>query len=663
MSEEGLPPSQYPGRERLARSRGAPQAGATPRIERFRFSSVPSDPGQQVMRNRLKVASWLFAGLFVLVGLKLADATVVEPMTPKPVAQARRPEPPPLPLAAGQVAPPAAPEYGLRRARATITDRRGSILAVSLPTANVFAVPGKMIDPQDAVLKLKAILPRLDVADISRRLADERSKFVYNAHRVTPKEQLAINALGIVGLEFEEGEQRHYPLGNVAAHVMGGVNVDGHGSAGVELFFDKRLASNPAPLKLSLDAKVQAVVRDELLRAMTEFNAIGGTGIVMDARNGEVIAMVSLPDYDANLFGKAEPDQRFNRAVTGMYEPGSTFKLQDTALALDSGTVNIWNGFDASAPIHIGRFTIKDFEGGKHRWLYVPEIVAYSSNIGAARMAEAVGGEKQRLWMDRMGMLSRLGIELPEAGQPMAPPAANWKQIATMTIGFGHGISVSPLHVVAGTVAISNGGTYYRPTLLAADPGTPPREGIRVMHQSTSDIMRKLMRIVVREGYGKLAEVPGYYIGGKTGTAEKISHHGYNRKANVSAFMSAFPMNAPRYAVYMMLDEPHGNASTGFYSTAGAVSAPAVGKVVAKIGPMLEMLPDTENVASIDAQLAIPLQPGRPAGAKPSPGQPQPAPGGAPMAAQTPAPPRNAVPVPAPKPAAAPPTAQVVAVR
>jgi cell division protein FtsI (penicillin-binding protein 3) len=231
-----------------------------------------------------------------------------------------------------------------------------------------------------------------------------------------------------------------------------------------------------------------------------------------------------------------------------------------------------------------------------------------------------------------------------------------------MTIGFGHGISVSPLHVVAGTVAISNGGTYYRPTLLAAEPGAPPREGIRVMQQSTSDIMRKLMRIVVREGYGKLAEVPGYYIGGKTGTAEKISHHGYNRKANVSAFMSAFPMNAPRYAVYMMLDEPHGNASTGFYSTAGAVSAPAVGKVVAKIGPMLEMLPDTENMASIDAQLAIPLQPGRPAGAKPSPGQPQPA---TPMAAQTPTGPRNATPAPAPvpKPAASPPAAQVVAVR
>jgi cell division protein FtsI (penicillin-binding protein 3) len=360
--------------------------------------------------------------------------------------------------------------------------------------------------------------------------------------------------------------------------------------------------------------------------------------------------------------------------VAGIYEPGSTFKLQDAALALDSGTVNIWNGFDASAPIHIGRFTIKDFEGGKHRWLYVPEIVAYSSNIGAARMAEAVGGEKQRLWMDRMGMLSKLGIELPEAAHPQAPGASNWKQIATMTIGFGHGISVSPLHVVAGTAAISNGGTYYRPTLVAGEADAPPREGFRVMQQQTSDIMRKLMRVVVTEGYGKLAEVPGYYIGGKTGTAEKISHHGYNKKVNVSAFMSAFPMNAPRYAVYMMLDEPHGNASTGGYSTAGAVSAPAAGRVVAKIGPMLEMLPDIANAPAINAALSIPLQPGRPAWAKPSPGQPAgqpPVAGGAPMAANPPpvAPrsistqPPAPAPAPAARPTMAPAPAQVVAVR
>jgi cell division protein FtsI (penicillin-binding protein 3) len=332
--------------------------------------------------------------------------------------------------------------------------------------------------------------------------------------------------------------------------------------------------------------------------------------------------MVSLPDYDANDVGRAPPDDRFNRAVTGMYEPGSTFKLQTASLALDSGTVQIWNGFDASAPIHIGRFTITDFEG-KHRWLYVPEILAYSSNIGAARMADAVGGERQRAWMQNMGMLSRLGIELPEAGLPLAPPAANWKEIATLTIGFGHGIAVSPLHVVDGTAAVANGGILYRPTILAHDPNTPPREGFRVMQQSTSDTMRKLMRLVVTDGYGKSAEVPGYYVGGKTGTAEKVAHHGYEKHANVAAFTSVFPMNAPRYAVYMMLDEPKANASTHGYATAGWVIAPSVGKVIARIAPMEGLLPDIEDAPVINAALAIPLQPGHPPGVKTGPQPPQ----------------------------------------
>jgi cell division protein FtsI (penicillin-binding protein 3) len=396
--------------------------------------------------------------------------------------------------------------------------------------------------------------------------------------------------------------------------VIGGVDVDGHGVAGVERFFDQRLREEPEPLRLSVDVRVQAVVRDELLKAMTEFQAIGACGIVLDVRNGEVLAMVSLPDYDANLVGQATTEERFNRAVTGMYEPGSTFKLQTASLALDTGTVQLWNGFDASSPIHIGRFTISDFEG-KHRFLQIPEILAYSSNIGAAKMADAVGGERQRAWMERMGMLSRIGIELPEAGQPLAPAAANWKEIATMTIGFGHGIAVSPLHVVVGTAAVANGGTLFRPSILAREPDATPREGIRVMQQSTSDTMRRLMRLVVTDGYGKAAEVPGYFVGGKTGTAEKISHHGYNKKSNVSAFMSAFPMNAPRYAVYMMLDEPKADASTHGYATAGWVSAPAAGHVIARIGPMLGLLPDIEHMAEINAQLAQPLQPGRPPGA------------------------------------------------
>jgi len=398
-------------------------------------------------------------------------------------------------------------------------------------------------------------------------------------------------------------------MGRAAAQVLGEVDVDGNGVGGVERSFDERLRLDPSPLRLSIDVRVQSVVRDELMAAKTEFSAIGACGIVMDVNTGEVIAMVSLPDYDNNDAGKAEEDARHNRAVGAMYEPGSTFKLQTAGMALDSGAAQIWSIFDASQPIHIGRFTITDFEG-KHRPLYLPEVLAYSSNLGAARMAMAVGTERQRAWLDKMGMFSRLGIELPEAGKPIVPPASNWKEVATMTVGFGHGIAVSPLHVVRGTAALANGGIVLRPTILALPPEVKPA-GERVMQQSTSDTVRRLMRLVVTSGYGKPAEVAGYFVGGKTGTAEKVGAHGYKKHANVSAFMSVFPMNAPRYAVYMMLDEPKATSATHGYSTAGYVSAPAAGKVIARIGPMLGLLPQIDHAASIEAALAIPLEPSR----------------------------------------------------
>ena len=325
-----------------------------------------------------------------------------------------------------------------------------------------------------------------------------------------------------------------------------------------------------------------------------------------------------------------------------MYEPGSTYKLQTLSMALNSGIVHLWDQFDASRPIHIGRFTITDFEG-KHRWLYLPEVLAYSSNLGAAHIADTVGGERQRAWLKSMGMFARIGVELPEAGLPIVQSAAAWKQVVTLTVAFGHGISVSPLHVVRGTAAVANGGIVVRPTMVALPPGGRP-DGVRVMQPSTSDTMRKLMRLVVTDGFGKQAEVAGYYPGGKTGTAEKVGKHGYKRgfkeNFNVAAFTSVFPMNAPRYAVYMMVDEPHGNKSTYGYSTAGWVAAPAAGRVIARIGPMLGLLPDIQDAPAINQALYIPLQPARPAGTPRGP-----------VTAAAPDGPRDAKPAPAsPKP-------------
>ncbi len=596
------PPKDAPPPHAAARIYGAPRAAAVPRMEDVRVTAPDLARRALIEKThaRLVLIAAGFAALFGAVAIKLALATVLTPLRPPPEK--------PL-IVAPPPASPDAPDPALPRvARAEIVDRNGQALALSLPIAELYANPREVIDAGAVADKIVHIVPRLDRAAIAQRLSSGKA-FVYLARELSPGEELAINDLGIPGLYFQISERRHYPLGRVAAQVLGGVDVDERGVAGAERAFDARLRTDPQPLRLSLDVRVQAVVREELLAAMTEFQAIGACGIVMDVRTGEVLAMVSLPDYDANAFGAAPPEDRFNRAITGMFEPGSTFKLQTAAMALDSGAAHLWDQFDASQPIHIGRFTITDFEG-KHRWLYLPEVLAYSSNLGAAHIALTVGAERQRAWLRAMGFFERIGIELPEAGRPLAPPASNWREAATMTIGFGHGIAVSPLHVVRGTAAIANGGLVLRPTILALPEGAAP-EGARVMRESTSAVMRRLMRLVVTEGYGKKADVPGYFVGGKTGTAEKVGAHGYRKHTNVSAFVSVFPMNAPRYAVYMMLDEPRGNAETGFFSTAGQVSAPAAGRVIPRSGPMLGLFPQIDNANEIEAALAIPLQPAR----------------------------------------------------
>jgi cell division protein FtsI (penicillin-binding protein 3) len=587
--------------------RGASRNDAVPRMENVRVTAPDLERrvALEKTRSRLVIAAGGFTALFAAVLAKLALATVIMPMAP------HRPER--LVTDIVREAPHQSIEATMPGQRAMITDRNGQPMAISLSTVSLFADPRQIGDADDAARQLKKVLPRLDLDETVERLKRDK-KFVYLAREITPREELQINDLGIPGVDFRPTQHRQYPLGRTAAQVLGGVDVDENGFAGVEKYFDERLRTNTDPLRLSIDLQVQAAVREELVTAMDTFSAIGGCGIVMDVHTGEVLAMVSLPDYDANQVRTAPADDRFNRAVEGTYEPGSTFKLQTASMALDSGMVHIWDEFDASHDIHIGRFTISDFEG-KHRWLYLPEVLAYSSNLGAAHIAITIGGERQRAWLKGMGMFGRTGIELPEAARPIIQPAANWKEIVTMTVGFGHGISVTPLHVVRGTAAVANGGTLIQPTILAKDPDAP-EEGTRVMQTSTSDIMRKLMRLVVTDGFGKSAEVAGYYPGGKTGTAEKVAAHGgYKKHANVAAFMSVFPMNAPRYAVYMMLDEPHATKATYGYATAGWVVAPAAGKVIARIGPMLGMLPDIADKPQIDASLAIPLEPGRPPGA------------------------------------------------
>jgi cell division protein FtsI (penicillin-binding protein 3) len=453
--------------------------------------------------------------------------------------------------------------------------------------------------------RLRRVLPQLDRERLVQRLTGER-QFAYIARALTPREVAQVNALGVPGLYFEEAERRYFPQGRTAAHIIGGVDVDGHGIAGVERFHDARLREQANErLRLSLDIRVQLALRDAVQRGITEFNGIGGAGVVMDVQTGEVLAMVSLPDYDANDVGAATIDQRFNRVTVGVYEPGSTFKLLTAAMALDYGTVQPWSGYDASRPIRVGRFTINDYRG-KNRWLALPEILAYSSNLASAHMAAAVGVNRHREFLQRMGMTSRLRIEIPETALPLVPGQRTWRELNTMTIGFGHGISVTPLHVATAGATIVNGGILRQPTILWQEPGTA-REGVRVLSERTSDLMRRFMRLVVTDGSGRSAEVPGYFVGGKTGTAQKTGPRGgYLADKRIAAFIGAFPMHAPRYAVYVMVDEPRPNARSHGFATAGWVAAPAAGMVIQRIAPILGMLPEPAT-PEIQRALAAPM--------------------------------------------------------
>ena len=573
------------------------------------------------LRTRVLGVACGFTGLFALVAGKLTFATVLMPM-----AIPARDIAPLVPV----VAPPPTSSGSSLSAdmmpltkRATITDRNGQILAISLPLANVYADPRAVIDPQEAARRIAALLPGVHEDDLVRRLSDPQKRFVYLAREITPDQEMAVNQLGIPGVEFEEGEKRRYPLGRTAAQVMGAVDIDDRGVGGVEKFFDARLRSSTDALRLSLDVRVQAVVRDEVERAKDEFKAIGACGIVMDVRTGEVIAMVSLPDYDANDFGRADPDARFNRAVTGDYEPGSTFKLQTAAVALQDGVAHVWDRF-STIPIHVGRFTISDMKTDHFApWLTMASVMAFSSNPGAAHIALDVGAQRQQDWLRGMGFFERPPIELPEVARPIVPSPRQWGLSTVMTVGFGHGVAEPPISILRGTATTANGGLLIKPTLLArpegADEPDAPVNGTRLMTPAVSEQLRKILRLVVTQGTGKPAEVPGYFVGGKTGTAEKVGAHGaYLKHVNIAAFTAIFPMNAPRYAVYVMIDSPIADKTTHGFTTGGWISAPVVARIIARTAPMMGLFPVTEpaEVAAINAGIDMPLAPSAPSGVR-----------------------------------------------
>ncbi|MCX5615964.1 penicillin-binding protein 2 [Bombella sp. TMW 2.2559] len=561
-----------------------------------------------------------FLFLYGGVAIKALFATILAPMAPLPnqigSSIPEIPHPDPRAMAGNGFVLP-----NIRRA--SIMDRNGQPLALSLPVVQVYANPMEIIEPEDVAKKLRTILPTLNVAETVRRLK-QKKQFVYLARNIAPVDELAINNLGIPGLYFENGEQRHYPLGNVAAQILGSVDIDNKGIAGVEKFFNQRLMQDHTPLRLSIDARVQAAVRDELNEAKNLFRAIGASAILMDVHTGEILAMVSLPDYDANNFAHAADDARFNRAVTGMYEPGSTFKLQTAAMALQLKVAHPWDQF-STTPIHVGRFTISDLKTDHFApWLALPSVMAYSSNPASAHIALDVGRERQHDWLKNMGFLDRVPVELPEAGRPLVPSIKNWGETTVMTVGFGHGVAESPLAIVRGTACTGNGGYLVTPTLLAREHlnddvvMAEDQKGPHLISTENSNLLRRILRLVVTKGIGKKAESPGYLVGGKTGTAEKIgAHGGYLKHVNITAFTGMFPMNDPKYALYVMLDAPQGTAETHGWTTAGWIAAPTFSRIVTRTAPMLGLFPlDAARAQQLDDQLALPLTPSVPPGVR-----------------------------------------------
>lgn len=479
--------------------------------------------------------------------------------------------------------------------RADIVDRQGVILATSLHTASLYANPQDLLNYDEAAQKISQLFPQLSYKDLKAKLDPATGKsFVWLKRNLTPQEHAAVLRLGLPGLAFQREEKRIYPHGALTGHVVGMTDVDGNGVSGIEKSFDEELRTSP--IQLSLDVKVQNIVREELYGAITEFEAKGGNCIVLDANTSEVVAMVSLPDFDPGKVNSGDDKALFNVNTLGIQEIGSVFKILTIAMGLDSGKIKLNNIFDATHPLKVASFSITDFKGQK-RPLSVPEIFMHSSNIGTARIAAVVGTKTQQDFFRRAGLLTPSKIELPEIAMPMRPEV--WREINTLTMSYGYGLGVSPLQFVNTVAAVVNGGQLHTPTILKINPKDEV-ESERLLSPETSDIMRRLMRVAVLEGTGKKANAVGYMVGGKSGTANTKEGGAYvTKNANRSSFVGAFPINNPKYIILTTLDKPQGSAKTYGYSTGGWTAAPTTRKIVERIAPLLGVQPVDEQEPSL----------------------------------------------------------------
>ncbi len=499
-------------------------------------------------------------------------------------------------------------QVGLRRATSTaissarpdIVDRAGTVMATDVRTVSVFAEPRKIIDKDEATELLTAVLPELDARDLREKLGT-RKGFVWVKREITPRQQAEVHRLGIPGVGFVPENKRIYPNGVAAAHILGFANIDNVGIAGIEKYIDSQglqdlngaglatQASDLKPIVLSVDLRVQHLLRDELAKGMEKYRAIAAAGAILDVNTGEVIASVSLPDFDPSNPVDAHDDNRINRINVGVFEMGSTFKALTVAMALDSGKANINSTYStAGGMLRFGKHVIREYHG-TGRTLTVPEVFLHSSNMGSVKMALSVGVEGHKTFLRKMAQLDRMRTELPEGTDPIVP--GRWGELNTATIAFGHGLAVAPIQALAAVGALVNGGNLITPTFIKRSEEEARRLGVRVIKPETSEAMRYIMRINGEKGTAKKADVPGYFVGGKTGTAEKVIKGRYAKNKNFTTFMAIVPADKPRYLFLSIYDEPKGYAESGGYSTAAWNAGITTGKVIERAAPILGLPP------------------------------------------------------------------------
>ena len=505
----------------------------------------------------------------------------------------------------------------IRAKRADIVDRQGRILATNIETYSLYAKPPIMIDPARAARELAALFPELEEDKLLKRFTGKR-KFLWLRRKLSPEQKQAVHDIGEPGLLFGPREMRLYPNGRLAAHVLGGASfgvedvnaAEVIGVAGIERRFDEQLrdpARANAPLQLSLDMAVQDAAEQVLHGGMRLMNAKGAAAVLMDVHTGEVISLVSLPDFDPNdrprppTQGHASDSPLFNRALQGVYELGSTFKIFAVAQAIELGLINPETEIDTKGPLRWGKHRIRDFHNYGSK-LSATQVIVKSSNIGTARIAQQIGVDRQKEFLGRLGFFQPTPLEITEAsgGKPLLPP--NWSELSTMTISYGHGLSATPLHLATAYASVANGGLRVQPTILRQNAH---QTGERVMSAKAAAASRMMLRKVVTEGTASFGEVEGYAVAGKTGTADKPKENGggYYEDKVIATFASMFPVHDPKYVLVVTLDEPVDTTGSEPRRTAGWTAVPVAAEMIRRIAPLLGLRPTIEPAPGPDITL------------------------------------------------------------